>query len=498
VEKSLIVIGAGIAGLSTGVYARLNGYRTIIFEQSDKPGGLCASWRRDGYTFSSSLYFIFGAGPGVDFYDILSEIGALSGKEIATFDCFLVVELTGGRRFYMYSDLDRQEAYMKQLAPEDRRLIDEFLAGARAAAHSFVPQKKAPELLRPLERITMMIRHFRFLKVAVKGKSVSIGSFARRFKNPFLREAFEHIAPLFSDPPILIRQVPLGLSHIGAIGCPVGGSGDFVRGILDRYLSLGGTICYRSPVAEILVEQDRAVGVRLETGTEHRADTVVSAADGHATIYDLLGDRYLDRKLGDWYARVPTATPCLEISLGVARSFNDFPRSAYGITYVLDPPVQVAGRRQKDFILACCNYDPTLAPPGKTYLRVSFVTEYEFWDALRDDRKAYEEAKSEVLQKTVELLEERIPGLSKQVEVAEVATPLTFERYTRNWKGSPMGWELNTRTFLVPMKKTLPKLQGFYMAGHWVEPGGGIPAAATSGRHVVQLICHSDGRPFTP
>ena len=50
-EKSIIIIGAGIAGLSAGIYGRTSGYKTTIFELHDKPGGLCTSWKRKGYTF---------------------------------------------------------------------------------------------------------------------------------------------------------------------------------------------------------------------------------------------------------------------------------------------------------------------------------------------------------------------------------------------------------------------------------------------------------------
>ena len=55
-DKSIIIIGAGIAGLSAGCYAQMNGYGTQIFEMHDKPGGLCTSWERQGYTFNGSIH----------------------------------------------------------------------------------------------------------------------------------------------------------------------------------------------------------------------------------------------------------------------------------------------------------------------------------------------------------------------------------------------------------------------------------------------------------
>jgi phytoene dehydrogenase-like protein len=83
--------------------------------------------------------------------------------------------------------------------------------------------------------------------------------------------------------------------------------------------------------------------------------------------------------------------------------------------------------------------------------------------------------------------------------MVDVATPLTFERYTGNWQGSFEGWLLtpqNSTTVMRRMPQTLPSLQNFYMCGHWVEPGGGLPPSIMSGRRLVQALCKEDGIPF--
>jgi len=82
-----------------------------------------------------------------------------------------------------------------------------------------------------------------------------------------------------------------------------------------------------------------------------------------------------------------------------------------------------------------------------------------------------------------------------------VATPLTFEHYTGNWQGSFEGWRLTTETMKLTMtgkglRKTLPGLENFYMTGQWVEPGGGLPTGAMSGRNLIKALCKKDGRPF--
>jgi phytoene dehydrogenase-like protein len=73
--KSIIVIGAGIAGLSAGCYAQMNDYRTRIFEMHDKPGGLCTSWKRQGYTFDGCIHRLLGSAPGQPFHRMWKELG---------------------------------------------------------------------------------------------------------------------------------------------------------------------------------------------------------------------------------------------------------------------------------------------------------------------------------------------------------------------------------------------------------------------------------------
>ncbi|HEY0465624.1 MAG TPA: hypothetical protein VGC79_15530, partial [Polyangiaceae bacterium] len=96
----------------------------------------------------------------------------------------------------------------------------------------------------------------------------------------------------------------------------------------------------------------------------------------------------------------------------------------------------------------------------------------------------------------LERLDRYLPGVQAAVRVSDVATPLTFWNNARSWKGAYEGWLPTPESMFGHIKKTLPGLACFYMAGQWVEPGGGVPTALMSGRHVTQLICAAEGRPF--
>jgi phytoene dehydrogenase-like protein len=140
-------------------------------------------------------------------------------------------------------------------------------------------------------------------------------------------------------------------------------------------------------------------------------------------------------------------------------------------------------------------FDPSLAPEGKTLIWVMFGTNYAYWHDLREDRDRYKAEKDRVVSQVIALLDRHYPGLADQVEMIDVATPVTFERYTGNWQGSMLGWLSTAKTMNMRMSKTVPGLDGFYMVGTWVL-GGSLPGAATSSRHVVQILCDVDKKPF--
>ena len=101
------------------------------------------------------------------------------------------------------------------------------------------------------------------------------------------------------------------------------------------------------------------------------------------------------------------------------------------------------------------------------------------------------------LEEILQRLERHYPGISLQVEVTDVATPYTTWRYTLNHKGAWEGWLMTPEVITTPIERTLPGLTNFYMAGQWVMPGGGVSPCLYSGRHVVQLLCHSDRKSFS-
>jgi phytoene dehydrogenase-like protein len=492
--ESIVIIGAGIAGLSAGCYGQMNGYRTEIFELGASPGGLCTAWNRKGYTIDGCIHWLVGSAPNNGFHQIWKELGAIQGRSFLNHEEFMRVEGAEGKVFVVYTDVNRLERHMKELAPEDKDTIEDFVSAIRTCVRHDLPVNKAPELYSPKDGLRM-IGKFPLLRVVQKWGKTTVEDFASRFRNPFLREA---LSIVFGIPnfPVAGMIMTLAWLHNKSAGYPMGGSLEFAKAIEQRYLGLGGKIHYHSRVGKILVENDSAIGIQLTTGEEYRGDVVISAADGHSTLFDMLDGRYLDETTRGYYEKLPLFPPLLYISLGLTRRFEDIPSSVAGITFPLSKPVTVDGNTLNRLSVQTYNFDPSLAPEGKTVMRVMLMSNYERWHQLSQNPAEYRAEKERVASQIVVALEQRFPGISGYVEMCDVATPITFERYTNNWKGSFEGWLLTTDTFGKRMSKTLPGLNNFYMIGQWIEPGGGLPPAAMDGRNVVQVLCHRDRIPF--
>jgi phytoene dehydrogenase-like protein len=492
--KSIVIIGGGIAGLAVGCYAQMNGYKTQVFEMGDKPGGLCTAWERKGYTIDGCLHWLCGSSPEISLYRYWEELGMIQGKKIVDMEQFCRIEGPEGKVFTIYTDIDRLEKHMKELAPEDSAFIMEFATALRHFTKFNMSSDKAPELCNIFDGIKMFAKMIPHMSDFKKWGGMTLKEFAEHFQNPFLRNAWEVM--MYPEMSIMGIFFTLAWLHLKTAGYVIGGSMELSRGIEKRYQDLGGTIRYKSEVTEILVENDIAAGIRLSDGTENRADYVVSAADGYTTIFNMLGERYIDARIKGYYETLPIFQPLVYIALGINRSFEDMPQIVSGMMFPLEEPITIAGKKEEWLNAHIYNFDPTLAPKGKTVVMVMYQTTYRYWESLRENMSDYKAEKERICNDVIAALDQRFPGLASQVEMRDVATPATFNRYTGNWQGSFEGWLITPDTSRLNMKKTLPGLSNFYMAGQWVQPGGGLPGAVISGCYAAQLICKNDKKKF--
>ena len=494
-KKKVIIIGAGMAGLSAGCYLQMNGYNTEIFELGSTPGGLCTGWERKGYSFDGCIHWLVGTKPTVSIYNLWSELIDMNQLKVVDYNEYCAIEDEAGNRFTAYTDIDRLEREMKRISPEDAGLIDQFIRGIRTFLNFNLPVEKPMEFMPILEKIGMVGGMLPKLPQMFKWYRMSNADFAAKLRSPLLKRFFTSSYPgCFT---MLVTLINCGWLHKKGAGYPIGGSVMLSRLMEQRYLSLGGSIHYRARVEKILVKDNCACGVELN-GEKHAADIVISAADGRSTVYEMLQGVYKSKEIVNMYEkdRLQRPAPGMYFSLGINCSFEGQP---HWLFLPLKKSIAIDDKTMMDELaLTIVNFDPTAAGRGKTCLTAMLSSnDCDYWVELRaKDKSRYNEEKMRICDQIVDALEEHFGDFKSHIEVCDLATPATYIRYTANWQASAQGWSASKQTFARSISKELPGLQSFYMAGQWVEIGGGVPMCMMSGRNVTQIICKRDNVKF--
>ena len=484
--KHVVIVGGGLAGLSAGCYARASGFRTTIVEHNLALGGVCTAWRRGEYTIDGCIHWLTG-GP---FARLYRELGIAQTVSFRTIDHWLTWrEGASGQQIEVTRDLNALARDLRRLGPEDGREIDRLIEGARRFADLTPPGiDQAPELatwgdqlrgLWDLRGSASTLVHFR--------KPVAI--WARdHLHSETLRRFFTALVP--DGAPALVLTMILGYLEREYLSRPLGGTARFVGALVATYDRLGGEALLHATVDEVLVKDGRACGVRLDNGTMLAADAVISTSSAPETVLRLLGGRFGASETVERMDRWKMFSPLVLASFGVEDPLEKWPAMllADGLQ-----PFEVGGQRNERLYLRICNDDPALAPAGHAVVQALLPTDYTWWASRGTD---YEAAKERTAEVALAQIESVIAGIRKCVRTTDIATPLTFWHKSRSWRGAYEGWMPNEESIFGHVRKTLPGLENFYMAGQWVEPGGGVPTAVLSGRQAVQLLCVDQVRPF--
>ncbi len=487
--KKIVIIGAGLGGLAAGCYARMNGFETDIYEMHTKPGGLCTSWQRKGYTIDYAIHDLSGPNKNSALHFLWEELGALVDTPMHYSQEFWRVETPDGVQVPMYRDIEKLGDELKKIAPEDAALIDTYLKDVRKFGKV--------EFMGVLSgKISSFLGMLHVMGAMRKWGGVTMREFAERFSNPNLQSAFAYFQYGWPDIPVMIHMAFAGMSHQGLFGYPEGGSLAFSKNIASRFESLGGTLHFGKAVKCILTENERAVGLELADGSRIEADYVISNADGYTTIYQMLEGRYVDESIKQYYSEIHDEQEMnTTISLGVAR---EFPKEWRAITFLLEDPIEIAGELRENIDVEFFGDEYGFSPKGKSVLKILMKTKYSYWKGLRSDPTAYNTAKSEAISKVVKFLAKRFPGLENQIEMQDMATPITVERYTGCIQGN-QAWSPPNFSLMMMMKgftHRLPGLDHFYLAGQWALASVGIPNAASDGRKVIKMICREEKQRF--
>ncbi len=481
----VVIIGAGISGLSAGIYAARSGLDVTILEQHNIPGGLSTSWSRKGYYFEGGMHWLTGSSPKMPLNKIWHETGALQDNNpIELRDPIYNVIDENGKVLSLYRDVKKMEKTLIDYAPEDKHMIKKMCRAVKDFTNFHMPvldtrgcKCKTPVKINPMEFIKMLPAIARVPYLT----NVSFMEYISKFKNKNLRHLLGSVIGYRYNALSFIYT--LGSFASGDCGYPEGGSIRMANNMLESFKALGGKIMFRTKAENIHIEDYLVKGVVTASG-EIEADAVIVTQDARAAV-DCLFDTMIDEPWVNAMRHQTVTEQNIFIGMGVKADLSRLP---YCCVFPLEKPFEYAGCKWSEFRVYNYAAYKEHAPEGSTTLTVLLIGEsYYFWKAAKADG-TYKEKKKELGELFVKELSKFIPELADKLEVIDVATPCTYERYTGSYEGSWMSvWEKGGKQNNYP--QTLDSVFGVYFAGQRLQMPGGLPIAVYTGRQAVQWLC---------
>lgn len=488
--SKVIVVGAGLAGLTAGIYARRSGFETEIYESHTLPGGASSSWQRGGYWFEGGVHWMTGSSPKTPLNRLWREVGALDDSiKVYNGDPFSTIEYNG-QRICIYRDVEKLRSHLLSLAPEDTVEINRLCTDIDRFTKVTMPvtnlrgvrlKHKQPSLLGALPGMLPA-----FARMPFYAKQTT-AQYAARFQSPLLQLFVKNVAG--EENSAVAMLFTLATLAAGDGGYPAGGSLTMPGRMAKRFETLGGTLHYGKKVEKIIVENGAACGIVVD-GQTIPAHAVIVTQDTRMAI-DTLFDPPIDEPWAQQMRAETVPTMNTFIALGVQADLSQLPEK------LLFPAGEefVCGGLAQPFV-SINNYAryKGYAPEGCTAL-TSIISgdSYDYWKACKENG-TYRQEKQKLAEHLISILEKRFPEITGKVAVWDVATPLTYERYLHSYKGSWMSDIKPGRMKSYPSKPQ--SIRNVYFAGQRVSPPGGMPVALDTGRRAVQYLCRDAGTVF--
>lgn len=483
---AVAVIGAGFGGLALAVRLQSAGFKTMLFENRDKPGGRAYVYEDQG--------FIFDAGPTVitDPHS-LEELFAVSGRrmsdyvELLNVDPFYRLFWEDGFYFDYHNDIDNTLRQIQNKNPKDVEGYKRLLAYSRDVMNegyiklgtepflNFASMlKAAPQLLR--------LKSYRSVYHMV----------SRFIEDPQLRQAFSFNSLLIGGNPFWassIYTLVLALEHSWGVCFPKGGTHAMIKALVRLYEDLGGTIRLNAGVDEIITHNNQVTGVKTQSGEHYAFDAVASNADVVHTYDKLLRNTRHGQKAGRSLKRKRFSPSLFVTYFGAEGNWPELHHHSilFGNRYQLLLRDIFKGNSLPDdfslYLHAPTVSDPDLAPGGcSTFYALSPVPH------LGNAEIDWEKTGPTYQQTILNYLDKNyLPGLNKRIVTTRTFTPADFRDTLNSHLGAAFSLEpILTQSAYFRTHNRDKKLKGLYFVGAGTHPGAGIPgvigsAKATSG-----------------
>lgn len=465
----IIIIGAGLGGLTAGAKLAKSGKKVLLLEQHDRPGGCATTFKRRDFTMEVGLHEMDGLHPG----DMKNKVF----RDLGIFDRVQFLELPEFYRFFNQRyDLviphDPEEAgkLLKEAFPGETKGIDDYFHHVLNARKIMVESRGQPD--KSVGQFLDAIISDEDLKLVLLG---NLG--------------------YFHDDPYSLSW----LYYLTAQGSYYGGRANFIKGgsqqlsnaLMAIITENGGDAKLNCLATGIEYRGKKPAGVTYEDvkgkdGGIHSAtaeDIVVNAAVPN--LARLLLSKSDGKLLSEKASANRIGASLLTVYYGFKKPLKEVGNKHYS-TFIYDPAVKsqadILENNHSDFskrsftLVDYSQVDSALAPAGKSVGAVCCIDYPSDWEGLNRDE--YNRMKADVADTITGRCEKFIPGFREAVEYVEVATSLTVRRFTLNPEGAVYGFAQNPGK-PTDYLKALP--ENVHVASAWGKFGGGFSGAIFSG-----------------
>lgn len=495
--KKVVIIGGGVAGLSAGIFAQKNGFESIILEKHHSLGGECTGWDRQGYHIDGCIHWLVGTKKGTPIHQLWETVGALDGVEIYHPESFMAVE-NNGVTVHFYRDLERLKSSWLEISPEDKEIIEDFCLDIKKLQSFSIPVGKPMDMMNIIEKIKYILSMKDVGMIMQKYSKISVPEFAKKFKHPALREALASFLPEgeYSASSIIF---PLGTFTGGQSSIPKGGSKALAMRMVERYLSLGGTIEVSCEAVDLDIRGDTVSRIKCKNGKSFEANYFIAACDAKVLYERLLKGQYPDPEFQKRYNN-PTVYPLasnIYIGIGYEGTMEDIPRTLRFSVESLN--INQNQKPIKDLQMTHYAYETDFTPEGHTVITFAinqFQPELDMWEALVKDREAYNREKARIGKAVIRAMENRFPHMIGKLKLLDVASPQTYERYCNAYRGAFMGFWPTISGKQMAHTGSIKDLSNIVLSGQWLQPPGGLPTALITGKDTIMRICMKEKKQF--
>ena len=499
----VVVIGAGLGGLSAAGYLAKAGKKVLVLEHHTVPGGYAHEFRRGKYRFEVALHALDGAAPGGWSYPILKDLEVFDQVHFHRIDPFYTVQLPK-QKVVAYADLMMYESELVKHFPHERDGIHKMIANM-VETYWQVRRFDAEGQLGirpPLEKMPALYPKM------LGAMSISLEEYMSQFiQDGELKTAFTTLWGYYGLPPEKLNAAififPWVSYHLMGAYYPEGGSMAMSRALEVTLKKFGGEIRYKQTVNKIEIKDGRAVAVLTEKGLRVEADVIISNANSPDTLLKFVGREHLP---ADYVRGIDESKPSISnfvLYLGLDRDLQaeGFTDHEMFVVDDYDSNASYQAALNGDFArtgLSITNYniaDRGSAPEGGTVLNIFSLADwnsYNQWGtggSLENysDNPQYNELKKAATEILLDRTEKIIPGLRKSIKYIEVGTPITNWRYSRNVGGAIYGTDQTVENSYGGRLNAKTPIENLFLTGAWTF-GGGMSAAMLSGRDTSRMV----------